>query len=696
MSTPPRVAHRAVRLVCEALEDRVNPVAAFALGGVGLGTGNLLTFDTATPGTVTTVAITGIAGTETLVGFDIRPVNGLLYALGMDATGTTGSLYTIATPTGVATVVGTAGGVVPASGTPVTGGTAGLATPPAAGGFGFDFNPTVDRIRVVDTGGQSFVVNPDTGVIQTNAPALNGAALTADGSAYTNNTPGAAATTLYAINAALGGALYTQNPTTSALTAVGTGLGLTAGTVVNGFDIPAGVSVATSGTLATGLGFAILTDGATTSLYSIDLTTGTATSLGAIDAGTTAVSGLAVTAGGAVSFQSAALTGNEDSAGVNVVLTRTGATAPQTVSISVTGGTVTPGVDLPAGPFPVFFLNGQTTATVNIPFLTDGLAEGMETAILTITSVSNGTIGAQNTTTLTIGDTVQRFAQVFGTGSSITAVAVMSSSSAALPIFPPYNLAAGVRVAIGDVNNDGFNDLVTVPTGTVPLVKVFNGIDGSEMVNFLAYPASFNHAASLAVGDVNNDGFDDIIIGTNDSLSAVLVFSGQNFALQGSFVAFGSFPIGVNVAVGDTDGDGQQDIIASTATGLAAIAVFDGLTFTQKQLFLPFGGFSGGATVAAGDLDGDNIDEIIVGTGSVVPAFGVFKGSVQQNVLLPFGTVTDGLNVAVNDANGDGQSDIVVGLATGLAVTAAYDGASLSLINNLLPFGSFVGGVFVS
>ena len=102
-------------------------------------------------------AITGLAPGDRLVGIDFRPagLGGLnqLYGLGLGG-GTLGSaqLYTIDTRTAVATPVGVR-----------------FATPPVGTlvgtSFGVDFNPTVDRIRVVSDVGQNFRLNPDTGAI---------------------------------------------------------------------------------------------------------------------------------------------------------------------------------------------------------------------------------------------------------------------------------------------------------------------------------------------------------------------------------------------------------------------------------------------------------------------------------------------------------------------------------------------------
>src|SRR4051794_36076239 len=104
------------------------PSLGYALSG-----SSLVTFDLATPGTAaSSVTITGLTAGQTLVGIDIRPANGVLYGLAVNAATDVASLYTISTTIGVATLVGSF--------------TAGFDLPPSD--YGFDFNPTVDRIRV--------------------------------------------------------------------------------------------------------------------------------------------------------------------------------------------------------------------------------------------------------------------------------------------------------------------------------------------------------------------------------------------------------------------------------------------------------------------------------------------------------------------------------------------------------------------
>ncbi|HUR98533.1 MAG TPA: DUF4394 domain-containing protein [Pyrinomonadaceae bacterium] len=230
----------------------------------GVNTSNqLVRFDSATPGTVSTpIAISGLQAGETILGIDFRPANGQLYGLG-----STSRLYVINIATGVATQVGTAGAFT-LSGTD----------------FGFDFNPTVDRIRVVSNTGQNIRLNPDTGALAATDTPLNPGSPSVNAAAYTNNFAGATTTTLYVIDTTTN-SLYTQNPPNAGTLNLVGPLGVVAGNST-GFDI------ASFG----GQAYATLVVGGISRLYLINLSTGTATLLGSIGGGNT-LRGLAIAFG---------------------------------------------------------------------------------------------------------------------------------------------------------------------------------------------------------------------------------------------------------------------------------------------------------------------------------------------------------------------------------------------------------------
>lgn len=212
---------------------------AYAVDGA-----NTLHIINPTAGAVTTTkAITGLQSGETLYGIDFRPLNGQLYALG-----STSRVYTINTANGAATAVG-----------------APLSPALSGGDFGFDFNPTVDRIRIVSNSGQNLRYNPnDNSVIVDGA--LNPGSPNVTAAAYTNNFAGATATTLYNIDTRSNATLTRQSPPNNGtLVPVGE-LGLVI-EGANGFDI-GGMS---------GTAYAMLRSGGMTRLYTINLASGAAT-----------------------------------------------------------------------------------------------------------------------------------------------------------------------------------------------------------------------------------------------------------------------------------------------------------------------------------------------------------------------------------------------------------------------------------
>lgn len=249
---------------------------AYVLAGT-----NLLTFDTGQPGLIrTSVGITGVDATQVLVGLDIRPATNTLYALGYNAMATsptyqTYTLYSLNGLTGAATAV---------NATPVA-----LAL--GAGKVGFDFNPTVDRIRVTSGNRANFRLNPidgtvtatDTQLAYATADANAAATPNIGASAYTNSVAGTTATATALFNYDLSlNTLTTQNPPNNGtLNTVGaTGIAVNTTTPNVDLDIYSSATGTNQAYLVANTGTATAT-----SLYTVNLTTGAATLVGAIGNG---------------------------------------------------------------------------------------------------------------------------------------------------------------------------------------------------------------------------------------------------------------------------------------------------------------------------------------------------------------------------------------------------------------------------
>jgi hypothetical protein len=198
---------------CSENGDDVNNVAAstsfpnvriYATAG-----DRLVTFDSGNPGVLTgNTTIAGLAGGETIVGMDFRPATNTLVAVG-----STSRIYTIDKVSGFATLVNAT------AFSPALSGTA----------FGVDFNPTVDRIRIVSETGQNLRVNPITGATAANDTALAyaagdsgaGVAPRVVAAGYINNFPGATNTVLFGVDSGRDAFVLQNPPNNGTLTTIG-------------------------------------------------------------------------------------------------------------------------------------------------------------------------------------------------------------------------------------------------------------------------------------------------------------------------------------------------------------------------------------------------------------------------------------------------------------------------------------------
>lgn len=403
---------------------------------IGLSGTNLLRFNSARLDRLTPVGITGIPMGETLVGIDLRPATGQLFGLSVNSVANTATLLLLDPQTGAATPIGTPGQIalVDGSGQPVD---------LPEGGFGIDFNPTVDRLRVVTSSGLNFRINPITGaavdgdnggaagtVAGINPDgAIRGATTRVDATAYTNSfsqVMGRMATTQYTLDAA-SNSLLIQNPPNSGTQTNQLPLTLNGAVLnfdeANGFDIPSGVQVATSNAAAAGRGFAALRVNGSTGLYAIELSTGAATLLGPIAA---PLSGLAVADApvGAVAFAAPTFTTSEAGPTVSIDLVRqNGSSGTLAVNLSTTG--TADASDFSGLPATVVFADGQTRASLSLTLSNDNLREGDETVELSLSNPLNGALAAPDRAVLTITDDdpirgTGRADQLVGTGGNDT------------------------------------------------------------------------------------------------------------------------------------------------------------------------------------------------------------------------------------------------------------------------------------
>lgn len=292
--------------------------------------------------------------------------------------------------------------------------------------------------------------------------------------------------------------------------------------------------------------------------------------------------------------------------------------------------------------------------------------------------------------------------------SSSSTVKAFDSSGGSNKEFLAYpGSIGGVRVAAGDVNGDGLSDIITgAGAAGKGHVKVFDGVNGSELRSFFAYGPSFTGGVFVGGGDANNDAIDDIVTGVDQGFAPhVKVFSGSTGAELRSFFAFDAgFTGGVRVATGDVNDDGFADVITGAGTGGGGhVKVFSGATGSELSSFFAYGpSFTGGIFVGGGDVDHDGIDDIITGAGSGAgPHVKVFSGADGSELRSFFAytpSFTGGVRVASGDVDGDGFADIITGAGdAGAGHVKVFSGQTGAELRSFFAYGArYNGGVFVA
>jgi len=266
----------------------------------------------------------------------------------------------------------------------------------------------------------------------------------------------------------------------------------------------------------------------------------------------------------------------------------------------------------------------------------------------------------------------------------------------------------GVRVATGFFDGTPNAQVVTAAgPGGGPHVRVFNPLTGQEIYGFFAYTGGFSGGVYVATGDVNGDGFDDIITGPGPGGGPhVRVWSGQTRQELFGFFAYGAnFPGGVRVAAGDVDGDGKADIITAAGPGGGPhVRVFSGATGQPIREFFAYApNFSGGVFVSAGDFNGDGKADIVTSPGAGGgPHVRVFSGVNLGEIASVFpyeSNFLGGVHVHALDVTFDNRADLIVGPGPGRQPqvrTLQLSGSGFSTLNTFLGFDpSFLGGVWV-
>ena len=260
---------------------------------------------------------------------------------------------------------------------------------------------------------------------------------------------------------------------------------------------------------------------------------------------------------------------------------------------------------------------------------------------------------------------------------------------------PPvtYEAGDGVSVAIGDVNNDGRNDVV-VSNGSKIGVLYQNEAGGLEPMK--TYETGYNSVRRVRIGDLNHDGLNDIAIVGEIGHYEVAIFY-QN--AEGGFnppITFPAYNIfSEDIELADINGDGLLDLLipySHLSMGNYQSAL---IYYQNEQGFLEMPSFQwmdfGEAqNIAVGDVNNDGFPDLVMAKGFTEgPAVGIAYGNRNGTLDPVFWEYTSSRNtelVKLGDVNGDGRLDVILNSGWG-GVTVFLQDANGSLMPETSPCG---------
>ena len=338
-------------------------------------------------------------------------------------------------------------------------------------------------------------------------------------------------------------------------------------------------------------------------------------------------------------------------------------------------------------------------------------------------------------------------ARIFDASTS-GAVSTVLSPPGDIGAFPGFT--GSVRVASGDINGDGVDDIITSQgggAGSGSQVRIFDGRSAVllgqtvELASFFAYSdqagasqtPGFGGGVYVAAADFNGDGFAELVTSTGaggrghvkvfnfHSADPKVPFLGSTPELRSSFYAYTDFAGEIRVTTltfggsaflitgsgAGAAGVGQSDVRAyGNAYNIGQVADLSFVPTIQGGQLFPFAGFNGGVSVAAGDIDADGNDELFVsqnaGGNGLVRVYRATDLTAPIAEFQAFAGFVGEVRLGAADVDGDGRVEVLTSTGespnpNGAHVKAfSITGGTATELRSFFAYAGYIHGVFLS